>query len=96
MTNPREIILRPVMSEKTTAQMADGKYTFIVAPDATRVEIRQAVEDIFKVKVQKVNTQRRLGKMRRMGVFTGRRPTTKKAVVTLVRGQTIKFFEDLR
>ncbi|MDQ7793415.1 MAG: 50S ribosomal protein L23 [bacterium] len=96
MRNARQVILRPVMSEKSTAAMAQGKYTFVVAPDATKVEIRQAVEEIFRVKVTKVNTQNRQGKLRRMGVHRGYRPDTKKAVVTLAEGQSIKFFEDLR
>ena len=96
MKDPRAIILHPVMSEKSTLAMAEGKYTFLVAPHATKVEIRQAVEAIFKVRVTQVNTQNRQGKLRRVGVHRGRRPATKKAVVALAKGQTIKFFEDLK
>ena len=96
MKDPRAIILEPVMSEKSSAAMAEGKYTFLVAPHATKVEIRQAVEAIFRVRVVQVNTQNRQGKVRRMGAHQGRRPATKKAVVALAEGQHIKFFEDLR
>jgi len=95
VTTARDIIIRPVVSEKTTGAMADNKYTFLVDPRADKTSIKQAVEEIFKVKVKKVNTIRQTGKMRRMGIFEGRRPGYKKAVVTLEEGQTIKVFEEM-
>jgi len=95
VTSARDIIIRPVVSEKTTETMAEGKYTFLVDPRADKTHIKQAVEEIFNVKVKKVNTIRQLGKMRRMGVFRGRQPGYKKAVVTLEEGQSIKVFEEM-
>jgi large subunit ribosomal protein L23 len=92
---PHEIIISPVLSEKSTAAMGLDKYTFVVDREATRTEIKDAVEAVFKVRVKSVNTQRRLGKMRRMGYHVGRKPETKKAVVTLEPGQRIPFFEGL-
>lgn len=91
----RDILIRPLITEKTTAMMQDNKYTFIVQLKANKVEIRQAVEQIFKVKVLDVNTIRVLGKMKRMGKTQGRRPDYKKAIVKLAPGQRIEFFEGL-
>ena len=91
-----DIILRPVITEKSMEQMAAGKYTFVVHPRATKPEIRRAVEELFDVKVEKVNTMNMRGKMRRMGRFAGRRPSWKKAIVTLKEGQRIRqFFDDI-
>jgi len=95
VSGAHDIIIRPVVSEKTTAGMADNKYTFLVDPRADKTQIKLAVEEIFGVRVRSVNTVRQLGKMRRMGRFTGRRPGYKKAVVTLEEGQRIKVFEDM-
>lgn len=95
MRNPRDIILRPIVSEKSMEQMAIGKYTFVVAMDSNKTEIKNAVEDIFKVKVRDVNTMRIQGKFRRYGRYSGYRPDWKKAVVTLEEGQRIAFFEGL-
>lgn len=91
----RDVIVKPVVTEKSTEIMAEGKYTFKVHPRATRTQIKQAVEEIFKVKVLKVNTMNVAGKMRRMGRYVGRRPDWKKAIVQLQEGQTIKIFEGL-
>ncbi len=93
--NPRDIILKPIITEKTAQMMQDNKYTFKVALGANKVEIRQAIEQIFKVKVLDVNTMRVLGKMKRMGKNMGKRPDYKKAIVKLAEGQTIGFFEGL-
>lgn len=95
MKSPHDIIISPVLSEKSTMVMGQDKYTFIVHPDASKEEIRDAVEAVFKVRVSSVNTQNRLGKMRRMGYHLGRKASTKKAVVTLEPGQRIPFFEGL-
>lgn len=95
MTNPRDILIRPVVTEKTTGMMQDNKYTFIVPLKANKIEIRQAVEQIFKVKVMGVNTIRVMGKIKRMGKHAGKRPDYKKAIVKLAPGQRIEFFEGL-
>ena len=94
MKNPRDIIIEPVVSEKAY----DGidmlnAYTFLVDPRANKTEIRQAVEDIFEVKVRKVNTINRIGKKRRAGYKIGKRPDTKRAMVTLAEGDEIDLFE---
>lgn len=89
----RDILIRPIVTEKSTALMEQGKYTFRVPLAATKIQIRQAVEQIFKVKVQAVNTMRYEGKMKRQGRTQGRRSDWKKAVVTLKPGETIELFE---
>ena len=93
--DPRTVITRPVVSEKSYALLDDGVYTFIVDPQASKVEIRQAVESIFNVRVEKVNTLNRKGKRkrnRRTATF-GTRPDTKRAVVTLAGDDRIELFE---
>ena len=92
----RDIIKKPLISEKSTMMMEEMKYAFQVDTRATKVEIKKAIEEIFKVKVKDVNTIRMQGKMKRMGAFTGRRPNWKKAVVTLDEGsKPIEIFEGL-
>lgn len=91
--DPRDIIKRPVITERSTALMAENKYTFEVDPRANKYQIKQAVEEIFGVTVVKVNTMRLKGKLRRMGAFEGRRPERKRAIVTLKPGDQIEFFE---
>jgi large subunit ribosomal protein L23 len=93
MANPRDVLIRPLVTEKTTAMMQENKYTFLVPLKANKIEIRQAVEQIFKVKVLNVNTIRVLGKIKRMGRTQGKRPDYKKAIVKLAPGQNIEFFE---
>lgn len=93
MANPRDILLRPYITEKTTALMAENKYTFVVPLTANKIEIRQAVEQIFKVKVLDVNTIRVMGKTKRMGRNIGKRSDFKKAIVKLAPGERIEFFE---
>ena len=95
MNDPRDVIIRPVVSEKSYALLDEGVYTFIVHPGANKIEIRQAVETLFNVDVVKVNTLNRKGKRkrnRRMPTF-GKRADTKRAIVTLVEGQRIPLFE---
>ena len=89
----RDVLIRPIVSEKTTDLMADNKYTFVVALKATKIQVRQAVEQIFKVKVEGVNTIRVMGKTKRMGKTQGKRPDYKKAIVKLAPGERIEFFE---
>lgn len=93
MENLRDVLIRPLVTEKTTAMMQDNKYTFIVPLKANKVEIRQAVEHAFKVKVEAVNTIRVEGKVKRMGRFAGKRSDYKKAIVKLAPGERIEFFE---
>jgi large subunit ribosomal protein L23 len=83
MRDPRDILIRPVITEKTNDLMAENKYTFVVKRDANKIEIAHAVEKIFKVKVESVTTANMRGKLKRMGVHQGYRPSWKKAVVTL-------------
>ena len=91
--NPRDILLRPIITEKTSVMLQDNKYTFQVPLTANKVEIRQAVESVFKVKVIDVNTVRVMGKVKRMGKNSGKRPDVKKAIVKVSPGQRIEFFE---
>jgi large subunit ribosomal protein L23 len=94
MRDPRAILIRPLMTEKSMRQKEEqNAVTFEVATDANRVEIRQAVEKVFNVKVQAVRTARRRGKWKRLGRFEGRRPDWKKAVVTLKPGHKIELVE---
>jgi len=90
------VIVAPIVSEKSYALMEDGVYTFKVHPDASKPEIRDAVQSIFGVRVAKVNTLNRPGKRKRnRRTFTyGRRPDTKRAIVTLAEGDTIDLFQD--
>lgn len=93
MENLRDVLIRPLVTEKTTAMMQDNRYTFVVPLKANKVEIRQAVEHAFKVKVEAVNTVRVEGKVKRMGRFAGKRSDYKKAIVKLAPGERIEFFE---
>ena len=93
--NPRDIIIRPVVSEKSYAAFDENVYTFVVAGDANKIQIRQAIEEIFDVRVTNVNTLNRKGKRkrdRRTGNY-GQRPDTKRAIVTLAEGSRIDLFE---
>ena len=90
--NPRDILLRPVVSEKSYGLLDEGKYTFIVAPDANKTQIKQAVEEVFRVKVTGVNTINRPGKRRRTRTGWGKRADTKRAIVTLADGDRIDIF----
>jgi large subunit ribosomal protein L23 len=90
--NPRDILLRPVVSEKSYGLLDEGKYTFIVAPDANKTQIRIAVEGVFGVKVTGVNTLNRPGKRRRTRYGWGQRADTKRAIVTLAEGDRIDIF----
>lgn len=91
----REIIIKPVVTEKSVDLMQDNKYCFKVAKDANKIEIKKAIEEIFKVKVIDVNTVNVKGKLKRMGRTQGYTAAWKKAVVTLREGDTIEVFEGL-
>ncbi|MDI9441328.1 MAG: 50S ribosomal protein L23 [Bacillota bacterium] len=90
--HPRDIIKRPIITEKSTDLMADNKYTFEVDMRATKPMIKDAIEQIFDVEVEKVNTSRVRGKLRRMGRHEGYTSDWKKAVVTLKPGHSIEVF----
>lgn len=93
MKDPRDIIYRPIITEKGTENMTLGKYAFEVDLNANKSEIKKAVEELFKVHVVDVNTMRVSGKMRGLGRFKGKRKDWKKAIVTLREGDTIPLFE---
>ncbi|NLU35855.1 MAG: 50S ribosomal protein L23 [Clostridiales bacterium] len=96
MKNPHDIIIEPVLTEKSYDAMQEKKYTFIVDKNANKTEIKKAVEAIFGVKVEKVNTVRMQGKKKRLGVHVGRRPSFKKAYVRLTEdSKEIEFFEGM-
>lgn len=89
--DPRDILIRPVVSEKSYGLLDEGKYTFIVDPRANKTEIKIAVERVFGVKVDSVHTMNRVGKTRRTRFGTGKRKDTKRAIITLREG-TIDIF----
>lgn len=93
MKDPRDVIIRPVISEKTYELLDENKYTFIVDPRANKTEIRQAIESIFDVRVLGVNTMNRPGKRKRRGWVVGKRPDTKRAIVTVAPGDEIELFD---
>ncbi len=97
MKSPYDIVLSPIVTEKSMDLINDNKYTFRVAKDANKAEIKYAVEQIFDgVKVEKVNTMNMLGKTKRVGMKVGKRIDWKKAIVTLKEGsKTIEFFENI-
>ena len=91
-----DIIKKPVITERSMMGSQNKKYTFEVAADAGKIEIKKAVEEIFGVKVQKVNTIKLPGKWKRMGVHVGKRPDIKKAIVTLTPdSKGIELFENM-
>jgi large subunit ribosomal protein L23 len=94
MKDPRDIIRRPVITEEATEMMEQKKYVFEVDPNANKVEVKKAIEQIFGVKVKKVNTIRDKGKQKRFGRFTGKTAEKKKAIVTLTEdSKAIEIFE---
>ncbi|QKV93272.1 50S ribosomal protein L23 [Streptomyces sp. NA02950] len=91
-TDPRDVLVKPVVSEKSYALLDENKYTFIVAPGANKTQIKQAVEAVFSVKVTGVNTINRQGKRKRTRTGYGKRKDTKRAIVTLAEGDRIDIF----
>jgi large subunit ribosomal protein L23 len=90
--DPRHVLLAPVVSEKSYGLLDENKYTFLVTPDANKTEIKIAVESVFKVRVTDVNTLNRQGKKRRTRYGFGKRPDTKRAIVTVAPGERIDIF----
>ncbi len=91
--DPRDVLLAPVVSEKSYGLLDEGAYTFLVDPRANKTEIRIAVERVFGVKVKSVNTLNRKGKAKRFRYSKGRRSDTKRAIVKLAEGEKIEIFE---
>lgn len=95
MSNARDIIIRPIITEKTMKLMdADNKITFEVAKGTNKTQVRQAIEEIFNVKVEKVNILNVRPKTKRVGKYVGKRSAVRKAVVKLPEGQDINLFKD--
>jgi large subunit ribosomal protein L23 len=92
IADPRDILLRPVISEKSYGLLDENKYTFIVRPDANKTQIKIAVEQVFNVRVLDVNTLNRQGKRKRTRFGYGKRKNTKRAVVSLAPGDRIELF----
>jgi large subunit ribosomal protein L23 len=88
----RDVLVKPVVSEKSYGLLDENKYTFVVRPDANKTEIKIAVEKVFNVKVTGVNTLNREGKRRRTRFGIGKRPDTKRAIVSVAPGQRIDIF----
>ena len=93
MKSPRDIVIRPIVSEKSYGGLERNTYTFLVAPQANKTEIKEAIQQIWNVRVLNVNTMNRKGKVKQTRLGTGRRPDQKRAVVTLAAGDTIEIFE---
>lgn len=93
MKEPRSVIKKPIISEKSYKLLESNKYVFEVATKSNKEEIKDAIQSIFKVKVVKVNTSSKPGKMKRQGWTEGRTAAAKKAIVTLAEGDKIEFFE---
>jgi len=91
--SPRDVIIRPIVSEKSYAGLEANRYTFLVHPDANKTEIKEAIQKIWNVRVLGVNTMNRKGKVKRQRYVTGRRSDQKRAVVTLAAGDAIEIFE---
>jgi large subunit ribosomal protein L23 len=91
--SPRDIVIRPVVSEKSYAGLERNTYTFLVDPRANKTEIKEAIQQIWNVRVVNVNTMNRSGKVKRTRMSSGKRPDQKRAVVTLAEGDTIEIFE---
>jgi large subunit ribosomal protein L23 len=89
---PQDVLIRPVVSEKSYALIEHGKYSFRVHPDAHKTQVRQAIEELFDVHVERVNIVKMKPKPKRRGLRRGIRPGWKKAVVQLRRGETIEIF----
>jgi large subunit ribosomal protein L23 len=93
--NLADLILKPIVSEKATIQLEENKYVFDVVLTATKTDIKAAIEDLFEVKVVKINTARLPRKKRRVGRFMGFKPQYKRAVITLAEGDTITLFPEV-
>ncbi|MDD3840377.1 MAG: 50S ribosomal protein L23 [Clostridia bacterium] len=97
MRSPHDIVIRPVLTEKSYDQMDEKKYTFIVDKKCNKIEIKEAIEQLFDVEVEKINTINMTGKFKRLGIHMGKRPDYKKAIVKLTEdSKAIEFFEGMQ
>ncbi|MGH2739660.1 MAG: 50S ribosomal protein L23 [Actinomycetota bacterium] len=94
LKSERDVVIRPIVSEKSYAGLEQNRYTFLVHPKATKTEIKEAVQKIWKVRVVGVNTIRRKGKAKRFRLTFGKRADQKRALVTLAEGDSIEIFEE--
>ena len=90
-----DVLIKPLVSEKSMGLMEENKYSFQVAKAANKIEIKRAVEELFKVKVVNVTTRNYKGKVKRLNRYVGKRPDTKRAIVTLKEGDKIELFSGL-
>lgn len=95
MRNPRDVLKKPIVSERSMGLTEQNKYSFYVDPQANKIEIKHAVQELFKVTVTDVNTMNVKGKAKRMGKYVGRTANRKKAIVTLKSGDKIELFEGM-
>lgn len=95
MRTPQDILKKPIVSERSMGLTAENKYSFYVDPKANKIEIKHAVQELFKVTVTDVNTMNVKGKTKRMGKYLGRTADRKKAIVTLKDGDKIEIFEGM-
>ena len=95
MKDARDIIRKPVVTEKSMSLIESNKYTFVVAKDANKIEIKKAIEELFDVQVASVHTMITKGKIRKMGKTKGKTPDIKKAIVTVKEGGKIELFENI-
>ncbi len=93
--SPHDVLLRPVLSEKAVSEIENGKYAFFVHPDASRTQVKDAVERVFRVEVVRVNVLNVRGKEKRLGKYAGRTAARRKALVTLAPGQRIQQLDGL-
>jgi len=91
--SPRDVVIRPIVSEKSYGGLEQNTYTFLVSPNANKTEIKEAIQQIWNVRVLAVNTMNRKGKVKRTRLSTGKRPDQKRAVVKLATGDSIEIFE---
>ncbi len=95
MQDLHDVLIKPLVSEKSMGLMEENKYSFQVAKAANKIEIKRAVEELFKVKVVNVTTRNYKGKVKRLNRYVGKRPDTKRAIVTLKEGDKIELFSGL-
>ena len=95
MRNPRDVLKKPIVSERSMGLMEQNKYSFYVEPKANKIEIKNAVQELFNVTVTSVNTMNVQGKKKRVGRFLGRTANRKKAIVTLKQGDKIEIMEGM-
>ncbi len=96
MRNAHDVLIKPMVSEKSMGLIEENKYCFLVDKNANKIEIKHAVEELFNVKVENVATLILKGKVKRMGRYSGKRPDKKKAIVTLAAGNSIQLFESMQ